>query len=161
MASVPEHILGFLKNWIITYVKHKNLLTKDIIEIKESEDSVYVLYKDKKQFFSLIPFMNSIEEIFEKMKKAKLEHNLTSFTIVCFNTKKNLNILIANWNKFIAFKELSFIFVNPFSKTEKKWIIFPYYHAKISESESLEQGLKSMYSLVDETTQEFIEKVLS
>jgi hypothetical protein len=56
---------------------------------------------------------------------------------------------LKNWSKLITIPKLSVYFVNPFSETDKRWIIFPYTHHQISEQESLSNGLRSLFESVD------------
>jgi hypothetical protein len=41
-------------------------------------------------------------------------------------------------------------FVNPESATDKKWMIYPHTHHKISDPSSLKLGLESLFSTVQE-----------
>ena len=47
---------------------------------------------------------------------------------------------------------LSVMFVNPESKIDKKWIIYPATHNSICDASSLKTGLESMFAMVDEYT---------
>ena len=79
---------------------------------------------------------------------------------ICLNSSENFSFLTKNWDKFTDLKKLAVYFVNPFSKTEKKWIIHPYTHSKITEKSSLKQGLKSMFDTVETTSILEIESIL-
>ena len=71
------------------------------------------------------------------------------FSIVTLNSKENFGAMLKNWNKLIDFKFLNIIFINPFSETDKKWIVFPCTHNKICDESSLESGLKSIFETVE------------
>ena len=63
------------------------------------------------------------------------------------------------WNKLILIRNLSLYFVNPFSKQEKRWVINPHLHHKISDAESLELGLNSLFIMVDPITEKEVEEL--
>lgn len=154
--SCPEKLL---QRWSLNQIKHKNLMTKDLHEIKEKKYDLLCIYETKRHYFMIIPFLHGIEEILEKMRYAKLEFDANFFSVVVLNAKHNLNLLIANWNKFIGFPELNLFFVNPFSKLEKKWIINPHFHHRISDKASLETGLKSIFSSVEKIDKKMVKEI--
>ena len=57
--------------------------------------------------------------------------------------------LIGKWKKFVGITTLNIYFMNPLSKKEKVWTIFPYVHDKICDSSSLKLGIKIMANMVD------------
>ena len=154
--SNPESLL---RNWLIKFVEHKDVLKKEIQEKKEFERGVLFVHKNRKHYYMILPFMKGIEEILEDKRKLKAEEDVDGFTVVCFNSEHNLKLLIANWKRFIGFPELNFIFVNPFSKSEKKWIVNPNFHQRICDNESLETGIQSLFNTVDKVEAEQIEKI--
>ena len=58
-------------------------------------------------------------------------------------------------------KYLVVYFVNPFSKIEKKWIIYPSTHNRISDEASLKPGLRAMFDTVEAISKKEVEKILS
>ncbi|MBI2656251.1 hypothetical protein HYX03_00750, partial [Candidatus Woesearchaeota archaeon] len=70
------------------------------------------------------------------------------------NSRENFNIFIKSWHRLISFKFLNIIFVNPFSETDKKWIVFPYTHQRVCDENYLENGLKSMFEMVEPIEEE-------
>ena len=74
---------------------------------------------------------------------------LNNLFIFTYNTKNNLESLISMWDSIIKYKSLSICFVNQESKLEKRWIIHPYTHNKISERSALKQGLMSLFQTVE------------
>ena len=136
---------SFLIDWIISFVKNKDIISKKIEKIENGKNNfdLYVKYRDKEQYFIIAPIIKDIDSIIQKLS------NNAYFSIVALNSKENLDIVLKNWNKLINFKFLSIIFVNPFSEIDKKWIIFPQTHNKISDESSLEAGLKSMFEMVE------------
>ena len=44
---------------------------------------------------------------------------------------------------------LNMIFVNPFSQTDTKWIIYPFTHNRIADHDSLDVGLRSLAASVE------------
>lgn len=123
-----------LSDWLVLYLRNRDIMFKKIVSIEEKSNKVVVKYKDKEACF-VIQEMLGIP---------------SSDCIVCLNTKENLEFLIKNWEKFSSNKQLCIYFVNPFSKSEKRWILYPATHATIAEAESLKLGLYTMFETVDE-----------
>ena len=142
---MDEKAHSFLVEWTINFVKHKDILTKKIEKIEKNKDNfdLYVKYRDREQYFIIIPAINDIDSIIQRI------NDNSHFTIVTLNSKENFELILKNWNKFVSFKFLSIIFANPFSEIDKKWIIFPHTHQKICDENSLEIGLKSMFQMVE------------
>ena len=73
--------------------------------------------------------------------------NVTGKTgLVIFNSRKNLDFVIANWQMFSSLKELCIYFVNPV--VNEKWLLYPYTHNQITEKIALKRGLLSLFSMV-------------
>ena len=136
---------SFLVDWSINFVKNKDIISKKIEKIENGKDNfdLYIKYKDREQYFIIVPNIADIDSIIQRI------NNNYYFSIVTLNSKENFNIIIKNWNRLISFKFLNIIFVNPFSEMDKKWIIFPHTHNKICDESSLKTGLKSMFETVD------------
>ena len=136
---------SFLLDWTISFVKNKDIMSKKIEKIENEKDGfdLYVKYNDKEQYLIIVPVIKDIDSVMQRLG------NNAYFSIVTLNSKENLGIILKSWNKLISFKFLSIIFVNPFSELDKKWIVFPYTHNKISDESSLESGLKSMFEMVE------------
>ena len=136
---------SFLVDWTVNFVKHKDMLAKKIENIEKNKDGfdLYIKYKDREQYFIIAAAIKEIDSIIQKIS------NDSHITIVTLNSKENFELLLKNWGKLVHFKFLSIIFVNPFSELDKKWMIFPHVHQKISDESSLETGLKSMFRMVE------------
>jgi hypothetical protein len=136
---------SFLVDWTVNFVKHKDVLTKKIEKIEKNKDGfdLYVKYKDREQYFIILPEITDIDAIIQKISNQKY------FSIVTLNSKSNFEIILKSWSKLVSFKFLNIIFTNPFSELDKKWIIFPHTHHRIADEDSLETGLKSMFGMVE------------
>ena len=145
----------FLIDWTINFIKNKDIIAKKIVQIENGKDGfdLYVKYKDREQYFIIDPKIVNIDDIIKKMNNIA-QSNIVHFSIVVLNSKENLNIILKNWNKMIDFKFLNIIFANPFSELDKKWIISPHIHNKICDASSLENGLKSMFEMVEPIEEE-------
>lgn len=141
---MDDKLHSFLVDWTVNFVKNKDIIQKKIEKIEDGKDGcdLYVKYKDKEQHF-IISATLDFDSILKKI------NNNSYFAIVTLNSKDNLDAMLKVWNKLIEFKFLSLIFVNPFSELDKKWIIFPYTHHRISDESSLKIGLKSIFETVD------------
>jgi len=129
--------IQIIKDWLIPYLQSRDQIRREIDKIIEHDKKIEVVYKTKTRDFLLCPTFP--EDLL-------IENHIT---IVTLNTKKNLQILIEKWNKFASYDDLNIYFINPFSTTEHKWVIFPYTHSKITEKSSLKIGLESLFSTVE------------
>ncbi|MBW2997258.1 hypothetical protein KY349_02885 [Candidatus Woesearchaeota archaeon] len=145
----------YLADWFVRYTKNRDLTFRKISSIKEEGNKVIVEQKDGKKIHYLAePFPEDFGKLADSIKE---DHK----GIVVYNTLDNFESMIKVWKKLAGIPNLTIYFVNPFSKLEKKWIVRPYIHAKISDAESLEQGLNSMYIMVEPISKEDAEKLTS
>jgi hypothetical protein len=152
---VDSKVLAFLKDWMMRYIKNKDIITKKIVSMNEFEDGFHVLKKDQEQKFFILPFLNDLVEL-EEIKK--YEQNKA---VVIFHTKENYDEFIKNWKKFVEIgRKFTVYFVNPFSKLERVLIISPYTHDLISDADSLERGLRTMSESVEYTTDAEIKRII-
>jgi hypothetical protein len=149
-----DKLHSFLLEWAVNYIKNKDLLTGNLEDIELGKDGFDFIatFKDKKQYFIIKPFIENIVEIINRINKEDY------FGLVVFNTKENFRAMVDNWDILVEFKNLGIYFVNPFSQLDKRWIIYPHIHHKISEASSLETGLKTMFEVVESTTKEELEE---
>ena len=145
-----ENAHDFLVQWTIGFVKNKDILAKKIEQIEDGKDGfdLHVRYKDREQYFIITPKIGDIDLIMQRI------NNNSHFSIVTLNSKENFDMILKNWNRLVSFKFLNIIFVNPFSEMDKKWAIFPHTHHKICDEASLENGLKSMFAMVEPIEEE-------
>ena len=136
---------SFLVEWTTNFIKNKDIVAKKIEKIENGKDGfdLYVKYNDREQYFIIAPNIIDVDHIIQRL------NNDFYFSIVTLNSKENFEVILKNWNRLINFKFLNIIFVNPFSELDKKWIIFPHTHHKICDESSLENGLKSMFNMVE------------
>lgn len=141
---------SILTEWIISFLKHKDMITRNILDIQENKEGfdIIVKTKEKKQYYMIIPFIDNINEITQRLNKED------RFGLVIYNNKENLKKIINNWEVLSTYPNFCIFFVNPSSNLEKKWIIYPYTHNKITEKKSLDTGLKTMFETVENITKE-------
>lgn len=125
-----------MKNFVLNFIKNRDIFTKSIKKIIEQEDKIIVEYENKKIEYIFI--MND-------------EFDIPSYesVLVFYNNMKNLKNVFKSWDKLCENKNLSIMFINPDSTTDKKWIIKPYIHNRITEPSSLKKGLEAMYNTVE------------
>jgi len=142
----------FLAEWIIGFVKNKDLMLRNLESIEKCKDGsgVYAKFKDRERLFLIEPVIEDADELAGKLEEGK------HYGIVTFNTMKSFKEVAAGWDKFAKFKDLTLYFVNPFSKTDKKWVVSPYVHNNICDKSTLERGLKAMFDMVEVLTEEEI-----
>ncbi|MBL7055847.1 hypothetical protein ISS07_02960 [Candidatus Woesearchaeota archaeon] len=137
-------IHSFLVNWSIKFLENKDIIRRNIVSVdknKKGHDFIINYQENTKRFVVVFELTT---DIFEKLK----DENTGIFLL---NSKDNLRFLVTNWKKFSENKSLSLYFVNPFSSTDKAWILHPNIHDKICDASSLELGLNSMADMVERT----------
>ena len=149
---MEDKLHSFLADWTVNFVRNKDILLKKIQSIEKNKAGfdIYVKYKDKEQFFIIAPKIPDTDSIISKLNKN------SRYSIITLNSKQNLDALVKSWSRLAGFRSLNVMFVNPFSETEKKWIICPYVHDKICDQGSLKTGLKSIFESVEPIEEEQI-----
>ena len=147
--------IKYLADWFVRYIKNRDVTFRKISEIHEDEDLVTVSEKSgKKTIYKVIPFPDDFTAVAIAIEE---EHK----GIIVYNSRENFDKLISSWKKLIKMPSLVIYFINPFSKLDKRWIIRPSVHARISDEESLEQGLTSMFQMVGQISKKEIEQLTS
>ena len=138
-----NNVNSFLINWSIRFLENKDTIRKEIVSVEKSNDGFdfAVHYKDKVKYFVIMPVLEN--GIFSKIK----DDIYISF--ITLNNMPNVKFVVNEWENLTKFKFLNIYFVNPFSSSDKVWIICPYVHDKICSKASLELGLKSMAEMVE------------
>jgi hypothetical protein len=152
---VIEKATSFLIEWTVRYLKNKDAFFKKIQDLKTEGNRIFVKTTDKDQTYIIEPFIDTanIDALLGQMKEDYC-------ALVIYNTKQNLDIIIKEWKKLANFKkQFSIYFVNPFSKSDRQWIIFPYTHDMIAEGKGIKEGLMALASNVDPITKDEIAKL--
>ncbi len=134
-----------LKEWTIHFLKHKDILNKDISFIEENVSGFDLLIKRKaeNQYVLIKEKLDSIDNILNLISDKNV-------MLIVTNSRTNLDNLISNWTKMCKFQKLAIFFVNPNSSTDKKWSIYPYTHNIIVDRPALRRGLESLFEMVQE-----------
>ena len=132
-----------LKDWIVEYVKSKDAMTRQITSMKTDAENVDVFVEGtiKTQFIIVQPELNDLG----KLDSLKDKH----IVLVTANTKDNAEFLIGHWAELVKYPHLCVYFVNPNSSMDKRWVIFPATHDKITERRTLRKGIESLYATVE------------
>lgn len=147
-----KRIIPHMVVWFERYIQHKDIIAKKIQKIDKKEDHIIVTYKDKTQDFFFFPILSDFDP--------KILDNIKNPSIVMINSHDNINELIKRWPDLIKYPKLSLYSINPFSEPDNKWILFPYTHHQISDSENLEAGLKSIFETIEPITpDEYAQKI--
>ena len=144
----------YLKGWTATFLKHRDLVSRRIVSIKESAGELFVQTKEGDEQYIIDPSLERFSETIDMAAQAQDKR----FIIVCLNNPSNVDILLRQWNQASALKLLSIYFVNPFSEPDNKWIIRPHTHARVSDPESLELGVRSLAEGVHTITKAQLEQ---
>ncbi len=129
-----------IKEWTQTYINF-NFLKYKTNKIDEDKDGYIHSFKERgeekkvKYFFS-----EELKNLVKFMKITKFD----KIYFVCNNTKKNVDFLISEWDKFICESKIIILFVDV--NTQNKWLIKPQLHHSIADKESLKEGIYSLHS---------------
>jgi hypothetical protein len=131
-------LVAELKEWAQIFLKSRDAVQKSIIGI-ENLNGDFIVHKAAGDILFLVrPEISNVDEI--------VQQAAGSSGLVVLNTKKNLDLVIANWDKLAKLKGLCIYFVNP--KSNEKWLIYPFTHDQITEKPALRRGLESLFSMV-------------
>jgi len=130
-----------LKEWAIDYVKSRDAMQKTILSIDEQGDDFVVKRSGAEDFFLIRPVFADVEGVVSKGD--------ASVGLVVLNTRENLSSVISGWDKLCRMKGLKIYFVNPKASGDKKWLLAPYTHERISDRSALKKGLESLFSMVE------------
>ena len=138
-----DNVNCFIVDWSIRFLENKDSVKGEIVNIekyKEGFDFI-INYKDKTKYF--IVSLTLEGDIINRIK------NDSYYGIFTLNNSTNIRFIVSNWKQLVEFRFLNIYFVNPFSDSDKVWVICPYIHDKICDRTSLESGLKSMAEMVN------------
>jgi len=154
-VMIIDKLTLYLREWIQRFMTNKDLILRKIKEMHSDEDMVIVTNMDgSKRAVFVCPFLES-QDCLSKLK------DYENCAVVVYNTSKNFDFLLKNWEKFSSFKRhFNIHFINPFSSTEKRWAVFPYTHNIVTEKSGLKPGLLALFNNVEPITKEKLEKVL-
>ncbi|MBW3012706.1 hypothetical protein KY325_00900 [Candidatus Woesearchaeota archaeon] len=137
-----------LKDWTLNYLKNKDIMLKRISTIEDKGSYILVKNKDETHVIVIVKEkLDSVQPVLDDFKKYEALHKAQKLTLILYNTKKNMELLLKSWDAFLEFPTLSIIFANP--AVNDKWIISPAVHHKIADKKSLKQGLISMFQNVE------------
>ena len=138
----------FLSEWAIEYFKSRDIIEKKIVSIDEVDDGIVIHKKDGDYK------VNTVPELSINVPEGEVG-------IITLNNRKNVETLYSNWSKFCSNPGLKIYFINPFSTTDKKWVINPCVHTRICDGATLRLGLISMFETVEPLTEEILSKKMA
>jgi hypothetical protein len=145
--------MEYLAEWFERFLKNRDLMLRKLSGVKREGANVLAEQKDGVVVhYHVVPFVDDFSKLIPELKE-------DNKGLVIYNTKDNFKGMIKAWNELSKLKNFTIYLVNPFSKLDKKWAINPRTHSLISDNESLELGLNSIFETVDQTTKEEIEKL--
>lgn len=148
----------FLSEWIVQFLKHKDLVHRRIVHVDTSGNEkcdAIVTYRDKETCVLCGSMLKGIASKLMNFDKK------SSLYVCIINSKENVTFLLSQWEFFVEFVDLTICFVNPFTNGAKRWILKPFVHNKISEGESLKTGLMSLFEGVTSISEKEFKKEIS
>ena len=144
----------YLSEWLIRYLKNKDLMLHKIKELNHSGNLVISVEKTGTKHYVVVPFITTYSE-------ALIDIDSDQITLVVYNTQNNISQLIKEWKPLLNQKRFMVFFVNPFSQQDKRWIICPRTHDMISDEKNLKEGIESLALSVDKITKEELLEIIS
>lgn len=126
-------------DWTEAYLRYKDTIQRKIQKLEKNEKTNEIICELKDGRVQKYMCINYLDEIEIKQ--------IDDVLISCLNTKKNLNILIQNWQD-VKEKNIIFIFANP--KKATHWSINPKMHDRINDKTSIKTGLKALFESIPE-----------
>jgi len=124
-----------LKEWVQILLKNRDVMQQSITGFENVNGDFIVHRSTGDELFLIRPEANDVNEIVQKT---------TGKTgLVVLNTRKNLEFVIANWDKLAQLKGLCIYFANP--AANEKWLLYPHTHNLITEKAALRRGLEAMF----------------
>jgi hypothetical protein len=117
-----------LREWMVLYVKHKDLLARKLQSVEEKKDCVVFHFKDH----DLVAYAQ------DRLSLLSAEGRTL---IVTLNTKENIDFMIHHFADFSKHSGITVIFANP--ELNEKWIIVPHTHSRIVDGD-IKQGINTM-----------------
>jgi hypothetical protein len=143
----------YLADWFVRYTKNRDVIFKKISSVREEGNKIVVEQKDGiTVHYHVEPFPEDFEKITKEMEGENKG-------LIVYNSDDNFDNMIKAWKTLVELKNLTIYFVNPFSKLEKRWILKPYIHNRISDASSLKEGLNSMYIMVTPISKQEVEEL--
>lgn len=147
-----QDITKYLLEWLERYFENRKVMDRTIRSITTEKDSLILEKKDGiKKTYQIIPSLEDTD-----VKTYAQDHH----TIVTVNTTKNLSVVVSDWKTFSEVRHFSIMFVNPFSRLEKKWVVFPSTHHMISEGKGIKKGLQTLFETVEPITLEKFQMIV-
>ena len=110
-------------------LKHQDLHRKSIVSMRKVDETHFVVeYKDRSMEFIA----------------AAVIAPPGPYSIVCANTKENVQSLLNQWDAYTKNQQTVIVFFD--TKSGKRWSIKPYLHNKVSEPKTLVTGIWSLFS---------------
>ena len=151
-----ERLTTHLLQWMERYLRNKDLVHKRIKTLEVQGDTLTVAYADHTHQFRILTTLPAAQEATAPLTDA------AHCSIVTYHTMENFNALIRDWEHYAKFKRhFSLYFVNPFSRQDKLWVLYPASHHAISEDSNRKAGLNSIASVVDTTSLDELSTILA
>lgn len=150
---VDAGAFDYIKEWALTYVKHRDLSLKKIAEINGTDYGFQIINNDGTITRCIVQLslknlsLTIVTAAEDKTNTSNTSSTLSTF-LVTLSNEENIREIYKMWGTLSTISNLLIVFVNPFSATEEKWVLKPYLHNKICDKASLLQGLKAMAELV-------------
>ncbi len=152
--------IDYLAEWMLRFLKNKDLLLRRTTDITHQTEEGMIIASMKdgtKHAYLLIPFMENSDVSTALKTLSPYE----ACSLVLYNTRKNFDVMLSNWKKLAGFRRnFSLNFINPFSRTEKRWVVYPSTHELVTDKPKLRQSLKVLFSKVEPLTEDELEKIL-
>ena len=126
-----------LSEWVEVFLKNRDVFNRIITGFEKVNGDILVKRTTNDLFVFVRPELERVDDVSSRDGPCVL---------AVLNNKRNLDVIIKNWDALSKKKELCVYFVNPLAND--KWLLFPHTHNQITEKSALRKGLESMFSMV-------------
>ncbi|MBW3012498.1 hypothetical protein KY311_04890 [Candidatus Woesearchaeota archaeon] len=137
-----------LKEWAKTYFLNKDILRGNKPTVEEKHDYILITNQDKSHVILIVKEqVSELSSVMKRFQELEKEHNAEKLTLVLYNKKENVDLIVKSWAELIKNPKLTVVLANP--HTNNKWVLTPHIHNKIADIKNLKNGLLSMYGSVE------------
>lgn len=155
MASEIDSIRDHLLMWLERYFENRRLMDRTISAVSKKDDCIVIeKTSGPSKYYFVFPSLDDI-------KSSLTDYVQPHQYIVALNTKDNLDVISTSWDSLHSVQHFGLMFINPFSKLDKKWVVFPSTHHLISDGKSIKKSLSVLFNNVDATTVKEVSKIIS
>lgn len=144
---MPREIKTIIREWFVLHIKHRDIFSKSINDVQFDKNDFDVIFStvSGERSALIVPKLDatSADESFISKISSGFVY------LVVLNTHENINFLIKIWESLIKNPSLYLFVANPYSLSDKSWIVIPAIHNAVADKSKLKQGLLALAQNVE------------